>query len=177
MGAVVGGNPYGSRLADGSTTWGKTRCVLIDGYTAWSKGDNSLVIDGGFYPSDGLHLRVWRWPRTDAWVDSNSNPHTEYGGPILGFADNSGAGGDSYISVGAYDFNGNDTVNPLYTSANNQLDENDAAACYTGRLVNGTYSTTADWSDASPASLPWFGQNIGAVSFTGYSSISGFTAF
>lgn len=174
---VIGGNPYGSRTASDWTTWAKVRCTLIEGYNSWSKGNNSLKIDDGYHPDDSYLLRVIQWPQTIPWVDSGSAAHTQYEGPILGFTDNGGVSGTtSYIAVGSYDWDGNDTLNPLYTSANNNLDENDAANCYTGQIVNGTYATTAEWTDAA-AAPPALGTDIGTVAFTGYVSITGFTAF
>ena len=101
--------------------------------------------------------------------------HTEYAGPITGFADGAGIY-DSYISVGAYDNSINDTNNPIYSPINNFLDTVDIDNFFTGRLVNGTYTTTADWTDITQLS-PAQGQNIGITVFTGYTTISDMTAF
>lgn len=172
---VIGGDPYGTRTAEETTTWGKTRCTLIEEYDGWSKGTNSLIIDGGWYPTDGLHIRVDSWPYTLTWTDTLNVQHTEYAGPITGFADGAGTY-DSYISVGAYDNSINDTNNPIYSPINNFLDTVDIDNFFTGRLVNGTYTTTADWTDTTQLATAQ-GQNIGTTAFTGYTTISDMTAF
>jgi hypothetical protein len=173
---VIGGDPYGTRTAEETTTWGKTRCTLIEDYNGWSKGTNSLIIDGGWYPTDGLHIRVDAWPYTTTWFDSLNFSHTEYIGPFAGYQDGAGVA-NSYISVGAYDWSGNDTNNPYYTSVNNSLDKVDIDNFFTGLTVNSTYTTTADWTDTTQTGPNWFGQSLGTTAFTGYTTISDMTAF
>ena len=86
----------------------------------------------------------------------------------------------SYISIGAYDANWNDTTNPVYTSVNNKLDLKDITDSLVGLTVTysgGTVATTADAFENDPASAPWFGQDIGLNAITSITDIDTFTAF
>lgn len=180
MGEVIGQATSGAY-----STWAQLRCPLIGAYDQWDKyvGPGSfphnLVIDSGYYPDGGLFVRVAEWPKTFAWFDTNSDPHTEHYGPIVGFQDGFGTY-PSYISVGAYDANWNDTTNPVYSSVNNLLDKGDIDDFFVGLTVtysSGTVTTTADAFENAPPSSPWFGQDIGLNANTGITAISDFTAF
>jgi hypothetical protein len=181
MGEVIG------QLTTGQySTWAQLRCPLIDGYNQWNKyvgpgpQYHNLVVDSGYHPDDGLFLRVNAWPSTSFWLDTSSNPHTEYSGPIVGFQDGGGVSPyDSYFSVGAYDAIINDLTNPSYTSVNNNLDSSDITNSLVGLTVTysgGTFTTTADAFDNTQTTL-WFGQSIGYNVITSVSDIDTFTAF
>ena len=179
MGEVIGQSTTGAY-----STWAQLRCPLIGAYDQWDKYAgpgpqfHNLVIDSGFRPDEGLFVRVDQWPYTNDWSDTSSNPHTQYSGPIVGFQ-NGGGGAPSYFSVGAYDWLGNDTINPVYTSVNNLLDFRDIDESLIGQTVTysgGTLTTTLDAFDNTPTSI-WFGQDIGLSSITSVTAISNFTAF
>ena len=180
MGFVIGQSTTGSY-----STWAQLRCPIIGAYNQWHKyvgpgpQYHNLVIDSGFRPDEGLFVRVEQWPYTTDWLDTSSNPHTQYTGPIVGY--NNGFGtSPSYISVGAYDAIWNDTTNPGYTSVNNLLDLKDITDSLVGLTVTysgGTVTTTADAFKNDPAFAPWFGQDIGLNAITSVSGISTFTAF
>ena len=153
MGEVIGQSTTGAY-----STWAQLRCPLIGAYDQWHKyvgpgpQFHNLVIDSGFRPDDGLFVRVIGWPGTSFWLDINSNPHTEYYGPIVGFQNGLGTY-PSYISVGAYDANWNDTTNPVYTSVGNSLDQRDIDNSLVGLTVTysgGTVTTTSDAFENSP---------------------------
>ena len=180
MGEVIGQSTTGAY-----STWAQLRCPLIGAYDQWQKyvgpgtQYHNLVIDSGFHPDDGLFVRVDQWPRKFFWLDINSNPHEENEGPIVGY--NNGFGtSPSYISIGAYDANWNDTTNPVYTSVNNLLDLKDITDSLVGLTVTysgGTVATTSDAFENDPASAPWFGQDIGLNAITSITDIDTFTAF
>ena len=180
MGEVIGQSTTGAY-----STWAQLRCPIIGAYNQWHKyvgpgpQYHNLVIDSGFRPDNSLFVRVSEWPKTSFWLDINSNPHDEYLGPIVGY--NNGFGSSpSYISVGAYDANWNDTTNPVYTSVNNLLDQRDIDNSLVGLTVTysgGTVTTTADAFKNDPAFAPWFGQDIGLNAITSVTGISNFTAF
>jgi hypothetical protein len=182
MGEVIGQSTTGTY-----STWGKLRCPLIDGYDQFttymgaSPQPHNLVIDSGFHPDGGLFLRVAQWPQTSEWFDVDSNPHTEYDGPIVGFRYvSSGEVSESYFSVGAYDWSGNDSFNPYYTSVNNYLDQGDIIDSLIGLTVtydSGTFVTDEDAFEQDPPSYPWFGQDIGGSYISSVSAIDTFTAF
>jgi len=182
MGFVIGQDTTGAY-----STWAQLRCPIIKGYDQWEKyvgpgpHFHNLVIDAGFRPDGGNFLRCIQWPSTGFWIDINSNPHTEYAGPILGWQNGGGVSPyDSFFSVGAYDWSGNDSTNPVYTSVNNNLDETDVADSLVGLTVTysgGTFTTTADAFKQNPASTPWFGQSIGFNAITNVTAINTFTAF
>lgn len=166
------------------STWAKLRSPLIGGYDQWEKfvgpgtQFHNIVIDSGFHPDEGLFLRCDQWPYTQSWTDTSSNPHTSYEGPIVGFQNGLGTY-PSYFSVGTYDWPGNDTTNPLYTSVNNLLDYGDIDGSLVGLTVTysgGSFTTTLDAFDNTPISL-WFGQDIGYNAITSVTGISSFTAF
>lgn len=180
MGEVIGQSTTGSY-----STWAQLRCPLIGAYDQWSKyvgpgpQFHNLVIDSGFRPDEGLFVRVVGWPGTSFWLDINSNPHTEYYGPIVGFQNGFGTS-PSYISVGAYDANWNDATNPVYTSVANSLDQRDIDNSLVGLTVTysgGTVTTTADAFENDPPYSAWFGQDIGLNAITSVTGISNFTAF
>jgi len=180
MGEVIGQSTTGAY-----STWAQLRCPLIGAYDQWQKyvgpgpQYHNLVISSGFHPDDGLFVRVAQWPTKFTWFDINSNPHEENGGPIVGY--NNGFGtSPSYISIGAYDANWNDTTNPVYTSVNNLLDLKDITDSLVGLTVTysgGTVATTADAFENDPAFAPWFGQDIGLNAITSITDIDTFTAF
>ena len=180
MGEVIGQSTTGSY-----STWAQLRCPLIGAYDQWSKyvgpgpQFHNLVIDSGFRPDNSLFVRVSEWPYKTDWLDINSNPHTQYAGPIVGY--NNGFGSSpSYISVGAYDAIWNDTTNPVYTSIYNLLDLKDITGSLVGLTVTysgGTVTTTADAFENDPPFSAWFGQDIGLNAITSVSGISNFTAF
>ena len=180
MGEVIGADVNGLY-----STWGKLRCPIIGAYDQFQLGagvqPHNLNIDSGFRPDDGLFVRVNAWPSTSFWLDTSSNPHTEYSGPIVGFQDGGGVSPyDSFFSVGAYDATINDTSNAFYTSVNNGLDSSDITGSLVGLTVTysgGTFATTADAFENNPASTPWFGQSIGFNVITSVSDIDTFTAF
>jgi hypothetical protein len=179
------GDVIGQATSGAYSTWAQLRCPLIGAYDQWSKyvgpgpQFHNLVIDSGFRPDDGLFVRVVQWPYTSDWSDTSSGPHTEYAGPIVGY--NNGLGSSpSYISVGAYDANWNDTTNPIYTSVNNLLDQRDIDNSLVGLTVTysgGTATTTSDAFENNPPPGAWFGQDIGLNAITSVSGISTFTAF
>lgn len=180
MGFVIGQDTTGAY-----STWAQLRCPLIGAYDQWDKyvgpgpQFHNLVIDSGYHPDEGLFVRVDQWPFTTDWLDTNSNPHTQYAGPIVGY--NNGLGtSPGYISVGAYDAIWNDTTNPVYTSVNNLLDKGDIDNFFVGLTVTyttGTATTTADAFENDPPYAAWFGQDIGLNAITGITGISNFTAF
>jgi len=182
MGYLIGDATSGAH-----STWAQVRCPLIGGYDQYDSvvGPGSfphnLIVDSGFHADEGYFLRVINWPQTSTWFDTNSNPHTEYAGPFVGWNDGGGVSPyDSYFSVGAYDANINDTTNPVYTSVNHNLDETDVADSLVGLTVtytSGTFTTTADAFEQAPASTPWFGQDIGVNAISAVTDISTFTAF
>jgi len=184
MGEIIGQSTGAS--AGVYSTWGKLRCALIGAYDQFETDasvqlqPHNLTIDSGFYPDEGLFVRVAQWPTTVLWVDSNSDPHTEYSGPIVGFQDGFGSS-DSFFSIGSYDWSGNDTFNPNYTSVNNYLDESDITDSLVGLTVtysSGTFTTTSDAFENDPATYPpWYGQNIGLNAITSVTDIDTFTAF
>lgn len=180
MGYVIGQDTTGAY-----STWAQLRCPLIGAYDQWEKNAgpgpqfHNLEIDSGFRPDESLFVRVSQWPYTQFWLDVNSNPHNEYAGPIVGFQNGFGSS-PSYISVGAYDAQINDTTNPVYTSVNNLLDLSDITGSLVGLTVTysgGTATTTSDAFENDPPSAPWFGQDIGLNAITSVSGISTFTAF
>ena len=180
MGEVIGQSTTGAY-----STWAQLRCPLIGAYDQWEKyvgpgpSFHNLVIDSGFHPDDGLFVRVAQWPYNQFWVDVNSNPHSEYAGPIVGY--NNGFGSSpSYISVGAYDATWNDTTNPVYTTVDNLLDLKDITDSLVGLTVTysgGTVATTADAFENDPPYAAWFGQDIGLNAITSITDIDTFTAF
>jgi hypothetical protein len=163
------------------STWGKFRCPLINGYNQWQATTHNLNVDDGFRPDGGYFLRTVGWPSVFFWLDINSDPHNEYDGPIVGYQNGGGVSPyDSFFSVGAYDWSGNDTSNAFYTSVNNGLDEEDIADSLVGLTVTysgGTFTTTSDAFEQNPPYTPWFGQSIGFNTITSVTSISTFTAF
>jgi len=169
------------------STWAKLRCPLIGAYDQFETDANlqpqphSLIVDSGFRPDEGLFVRVGQWPGTFFWLDINSDPHDEYVAPIVGFQNGGGVSPyDSYFSIGAYDWSGNGTSNPLYTSANNLLDQDDIDNGFVGLTVTYTTGTLTINSDAllsNPPTSPWFGQSIGFTTITGVTDIDTFTAF
>ena len=183
--SMIGGNPYGSAIfAEDYTTWGKIKCAAIIapdigiGDKGYSIGTNSLIIDEGYHPVESYFFRVSGWPYTYIWNDGTLD-QTALAGPYLGFSDFTVNGGDSYISIGGYNvpdttgFNGG-TFRPY----DNSLDEYDCANFWEGRVVNATYTTDADFCNSDRATnLSEYGTNLGAVSFTGYTSVSDMTAF
>lgn len=182
MGILIGEST--GATAGSYSTWAKLRCPIIGAYDQWETvvGPGSyyhnLIIDSGFHPDDGLFLRCDQWPYTQSWTDTSSNSHTEYAGPQVGFGNGLGIL-PSYFSVGSYDWVGNDTTNPVYTSVNNLLDEDDIADGLVGQTVtysSGTFTASADAFDNTPTSF-WFGQDIGLNAITSVTGISNFTAF
>jgi hypothetical protein len=183
MGFVIGNHESGQ----GYTTWAKLRTPLIGAYDDFKTyagaglGPHNYEIFSGFHPEEGLFVRTARWPGVSFWVDINSDPHNEYDGPIVGYQNGGGVSPyNSFFSVGAYDWSGNGTTNPVYTSANNLLDKDDIADSLVGLTVTysgGTFTTTSDAFKNDPASSPWFGQDIGLNAITSVTSISTFTAF
>jgi hypothetical protein len=180
MGEVIGQSTTGAY-----STWGKLRCVLINGYdqfttdASFSPQPHNLMIDSGFHPDGGLFIRCNAWPSKSFWIDINSNPHEQHSGPIVGFQNGFGTS-PSYISVGAYDATWNDTTNPVYSSVDNQLDIGDITDSLVGLTVTysgGTATTTADAFENSPPYAPWFGQDIGLNAITAVTDIDTFTAF
>ena len=180
MGEVIGQSTTGAY-----STWAQLRCPLIGAYDQWQKyvgpgpQFHNLVIDSGFHPDDGLFVRVAQWPYKFDWVDTFSNPHQENAGPIVGF--NNGFGtSPSYISIGAYDAQFNDTTNPGYTRVDNLLDLKDITDSLVGLTVTysgGTVATTADAFENAPPFAAWFGQDIGLNAITSITDIDTFTAF
>jgi hypothetical protein len=180
MGEVIGQSTTGAY-----STWAQLRCPLIGAYDQWHKyvgpgpQFHNLVVDSGFHPDDGLFVRVAQWPYTFDWLDALSISHQESAGPIVGF--NNGFGtSPSYISVGAYDAQFNDQINPGYTSVDNLLDLKDITDSLVGLTVTysgGTATTTADAFENDPAFAPWFGQDIGLNAITSITDIDTFTAF
>lgn len=180
MGEVIGQSAIWS-------TWAKLRCPLIGAYDQFETDGNlqpqphNLTVDSGFRPDEGLFVRVSQWPGSSFWLDTNSNPHYEYFGPIVGFQDGGGSAPyDSYFSVGAYDWTGNDATNPYYTSVKNLLDLGDITGSLVGLTVTysgGTFTTTGDAFENAPTSSPWFGQSIGYNVITSVTDIDTFTAF
>ena len=169
----------------GYSTWAKLRSPIVRGYDQYDlfvgpgAFPHNYVIDSGFYPDGGQFLRSDGWPVSSFWLDSSSNPHTEQDGPILGFMNGFGTS-PSYFSVGAYDWSGNDTTNPVYTSVNNLLDEDDIADGLVGQTVTysgGAFTATSDAFENNAPYTPWFGQNIGLNAITSVTAISNFTAF
>jgi hypothetical protein len=183
MGFVIGQATTGAY-----STWAKLRCPLIGDYDQFETDANlqvqphSLTIDSGFHPDEGLFVRVSSWPGSFTWFDVNTNPHEEYYGPIVGFADGSGSSppADSFFSIGAYDANVNAESNPAYTSANNNLDQGDIDNGFVGLTVTyttGTLTIDADALLSYPITTPWYGQNLGVVTITAVTDIDTFTAF
>jgi hypothetical protein len=182
MGVVIGQSTTGLY-----STWAQLRCPLIKGYDQWNKyvgpgpQFHNLVVDEGFRPDEGYFVRVIGWPEASFWLDSLFNPHTVYNGPIVGWANvGSFSLTDSYFSIGSYDNQFNDQVNPFYTSIGNGLDEKDVTNCLIGLTVtytSGTFTTTSDAFEQNPASSPWAGQAIGLLPITDVTAISTFTAF
>jgi hypothetical protein len=180
MGEVIGQSTTGAY-----STWAQLRCPLIGAYDQWKTyvgpgpQYHNLVISSGFHPDDGLFVRVAEWPYYKFWVDVNGNPHEENEGPIVGY--NNGFGtSPSYISIGAYDANWNDTTNPVYTSVNNKLDLKDITDSLVGLTVTysgGTATTTSDAFENDPPFAAWFGQDIGLNAITSITDIDTFTAF
>lgn len=179
MGYVIG-----AETDQGYSTWGKLRTPLLGDYNAWSTYTGSLTyphnyeIDSGFHADEGLFVRCDRWPQAIFWLDSGSSTHTEYDGPVVGYMD--GGGTSSYFSIGGYDWSGNDTTNPVYTSANNLLDQGDIDNGFVGLTVtytSGTFAIDANALLSNPSTTPWFGQDIGINSITSVSAIDTFTAF
>ena len=184
MGEIIGQST--GALAGVYSTWGKLRCALIGAYDQFATDaavqtqPHNLTIDSGFHADEGFFLRVIGWPQIQGWTDTNNDPHTEYSGPIVGFQNGFGSS-DSFFSVGTYDWVGNDTLNPNYTSVNNYLDESDIADSLVGLTVtysSGTFTTTSDAFENNPATYPpWYGQNIGLNAITSVTDIDTFTAF
>lgn len=184
MGEIIGQSTAAS--AGVYSTWGKLRCALIGAYdqfetdAAVQTQPHNLTIASGFHADEGLFLRVVQWPATSQWSDSSSGSHIEYNGPIVGFQNGLGVS-DSFFSVGAYDWSGNDTLNPNYSSVNNNLDETDIADSLVGLTVtysSGTFTTTSDAFENDPATFPpWYGQDIGFNAITSVTAIDTFTAF
>ena len=183
MGVVIAQSTTGAY-----STWAQLRCPLIGAYDQWQKyvgpgpQYHNLVIDSGFHPDEGLFVRVSSWPGIFTWFDVNQDPHDEYFGPIVGFADGSGSSppADSFFSIGAYDANVNAENNPAYTSANNNLDQGDIDNGFVGLTVTyttGTLTIDADALLSYPITTPWYGQNLGAVTITAVTDIDTFTAF
>ena len=179
MGEVIGQSTTGAY-----STWAQLRCPLIGAYDQWEKYAgpgpeyHNLEIESGFHPDEGLFLRCNQWPYTAGWTDTSSNPHTEYVGPIVGYL-NGGGGTPSYFSVGSYDWTGNDTNNPVYTSVNNNLDQKDIDDGLLGLTVTysgGTFTTNLDAFDNTPTAF-WFGQDIGMNAISSVTDIDTFTAF
>lgn len=180
MGVIIGESTTGLY-----STWAQLRCPLIGAYDQWSKyvgpgpQFHNLVIDSGFHPDEGLFLRVIGWPSTSFWLDINSNPHTAYVGPIVGYNDGFGTY-PSYISIGSYDSPWNETANPVYTSVGNNLDQQDIDDSLVGLTVTysgGTVTTTSDAFENNPPYAPWYGQDIGLNAITSITGIDTFTAF
>lgn len=179
---LVGKNPYTSTYDLTISTWAKTRCPLIVDYDNWSKGGNSLIIDEGYHPDDCHFVRVREWPYILQWFDSNNDPQDAYRGPILGwqyYTFGSPPTDQSFMSLGAYnEDDGLGNATGAYGPWYNGLDENDVADFFEGRLINGTYTSDATWAGADPVTNPnVYGQDLGAVVFSGYTSISDMTAF
>ena len=179
---LVGKDPYDDTNGQEISTWGKVRSPLIVDYDNWDTGSNSLIVDEGYYPDESLHVRVILWPYINQWFDINGDPQDAYRGPILGwqyYTYGSPPTDQSFMSLGAYNENdglGNATL--TYGPWYNGLDENDVANFFEGRLVNATYTTDATWAGADPVTNPnVYGQDLGAVVFSGYTSISDMTAF
>jgi hypothetical protein len=180
MGEVIGQSTTGAY-----STWAQLRCPLIGAYDQWQKyvgpgpQFHNLVVDSGFHPDDGLFVRVAQWPYKFDWLDTFSNPHQENAGPIVGF--NNGFGtSPSYISIGAYDAQFNNTTNPGYTSVDNLLDLKDITDSLVGLTVTysgGTVATTSDAFENDPPFAAWFGQDIGLNAITSITDIDTFTAF
>lgn len=179
--SLIGGNIYGATDAAASTTWGKLRCTAIIapdigiGDKGYSIGTNSLIIDEGYHPDESYFFRSG-WPYTYIWNDGTLD-QTAYAGPYLGFSDF--APSDSYLCIGGYNvpdttgFNGG-TFRPY----DNSLDEYDCANFWEGRVVNGIFTTDADFCNSDRATNPSeYGTNIGPVGFGGYTSVSDMTAF
>lgn len=173
-------------FAGAYSTWGKLRTPLIGGYDQYTTDadvqpqPHNFEIESGFHATDGLLLRCWRWPTAYSWLDTNSNSHTEYEGPLVGFQNGGGGIYPSYFSIGAYDASINDTTNPVYTSVNNLLDEQDIADGMVGLEVtytSGTFLITADALETQQPYTPWFGQDIGSTAITSVTAIDTFTAF
>jgi hypothetical protein len=183
MGFVIASDESGQ----GYSTWGKLRTPLIGAYDEFETyagaglASHNYEIFSGFHPDEGLFVRTWRWPSVFFWLDSNSNPHYEHDGPIVGFSDNGGfPSSDSFFSIGAYDWSGNDASNPSYTSVNNGLDEKDIANGFIGLAVTfttGTLTISADALEQNPPTYPWYGQNIGSDRISAVTDIDTFTAF
>ncbi len=180
MGEVIGQSTTGAY-----STWAHLRCPLIGAYDQWQKyvgpgpQFHNLVVDSGYHPDDGLFVRVAQWPYTFDWLDALSISHQESAGPIVGFTNGLGIF-PSYISVGAYDAQFNDQINPGYTSVDNLLDLKDITDSLVGLTVTysgGTATTTADAFENDPAFAPWFGQDIGLNAITSITDIDTFTAF
>lgn len=175
MGEMIGADAGGAW-----STWGKLRCPIIAAYDQFQLASHSLNIDSGYHPDDGMFLRVFQWPTITFWMNSNNDPFYEYDGPILGFQDGGGVSPyDSFFSIGAYQWSGND-AGFIYTSVNNSLDLGDITASLVGLTVTysgGTFTTTADAFENDPASTPWYGQSIGYNAITSVTDIDTFTAF
>lgn len=183
--SMIGGNPYGSTSASDYTTWGKIKCAAITdpspgtGSFGYSVGTNSLIIDEGYHPDESYLFRVERWPYTFIWTDGSSNSQTGHAGPHLGFTD-FGTPADSYICVGGYNVPDSTLSGSggFYRPYDSLLDENDCTNFWEGRSVNATYTTTSDFSNSDRGTnTTEYGQNLGAVSFAGYTSVSDMTAF
>lgn len=173
-------------FAGAYSTWGKLRTPLIGGYDQYTTDANvqpqphNFEIESGFHATEGLLLRCSNWPQSFSWIDINSNPHTEYTGPIVGFQNGGGSIYPSYFSIGAYDASINDTTNPVYTSINNLLDQGDIDDSLAGLTVtysSGTFAINSDALENNPPYAPWFGQDIGLNAITSVTAIDTFTAF
>lgn len=179
MGEVIGQDVFGAY-----STWGKLRCPIIGAYDQFQLGSgvqpHNLNVDSGYHPDDGLFLRVYNWPLSSFWVTTGGTPLYEYDGPIVGFENNGGVSPyDSFFSIGAYQWSGNDSAF-LYTSVNNYLDQGDITASLVGLTVTysgGTFATTADAFENNVPYTPWRGQSIGLNAITSVTDIDTFTAF
>jgi hypothetical protein len=180
MGDIIGQDVFGAY-----STWGKLRCPIIGAYDQFQLGSgvqpHNLNVDSGYHPDDGLFLRVYNWPQSFFWVTTGGTPLYEYDGPFVGFENGGGVSPyDSFFSIGAYQWSGNDSAF-LYTSVNNYLDQGDITASLVGLTVTysgGTFATTADAFENNPASFPlWRGQSIGYNVITSVTDIDTFTAF
>jgi hypothetical protein len=167
---VIGENPYGLTPADDYSTWGRCRTTVVKLKDSFSVGGHSLVLDEGFYPSDGLFLRVDRWPQI--------NPTTsDQIGQIYGFI---GLSPDSYITLGKWF---SDSPGDWYSGGFNDMDENDMDSAFNGAtLTYNTSSTVTATTDfytlqSDPGLSVYGGQQVAGVTITSIDGISGFTAF
>lgn len=146
------------------STWGKYRTTLIVGEENFSVGDNSLQIEKGFHPSECLFLRCWYWP--EKFYDYSVSPPDLIGegGGIINYREL-----PPFAEYRIYLGGWSDSFPGAFAGAQDNLDYYDCTNFLTGRVINGSLTTTDDW---------WSGTGqFESGTFSGYTTISDMTSF